>query len=118
MGERLKMNSNTFGIKLKETVEFYKNLDFKQQKILLRSITVWAKKPPYYITFDLDTTGMAKMMEVITYCKTYKIPYTPEKRGNTKIAFSFKDLSARNEALIGRLTLQKEKIKWKLHLMK
>jgi hypothetical protein len=99
------MNSNTFGLKLKETVEFYKNLDFKQQKILIRSMTVFSKKPPYYIIFNLDPVGVSKMMEVISYCKKYEIPYVPEKRGSLKVAFRFTDLTARNEALIGRLTL-------------
>ena len=103
------MDSSTFGSKLKETIEFYKNLSFKQQKVFIRSLTVHTKKPPYYITFELDSTGLNKMAEVISYCKKYQIEYTPEKRGNTKIAFCFQDLNERNEVLIGRLTLEKEK---------
>jgi hypothetical protein len=94
------------GQKFQKALEFYSSLPYDQQRIFLRSLSLLTKPTPHSIIFTLDSVGIRKMAEVITYCKKYSIPYTPEKRGQLKVAFIFPDLSARNSALIGRLTLK------------
>lgn len=91
---------------IKGVVEKYKTLNYKEQKHLLRLLSVETKPPPYSIVFSLDMAGMKKMAQVIEYCKENDIFYKPEKRGGgKKVVFIFKNLSERNTAVIGRLTL-------------
>lgn len=91
--------------KIHEILEFYNKLEYKEQKVVITALARTLKKAPYYITFKLDQRGLFNMTKVISYCQKYDIPYTPEKIGSKRVRFAFKDLSERNEALIGRLTL-------------
>jgi hypothetical protein len=89
----------------KEIISHYAALSFFGQKNLLEALKKVTKRPPFYIIFDLNKHGLLQMAKTIAYCKQHSISYIPEKRGLEKVAFAFKDMDERGNALIGRLTI-------------
>lgn len=85
-------------------LSYYTALSYEEQGHVIRKLVTEKKKPSYSICFQLNATGLLLMGKVVSYCKQYSIPYTPERKGSTKVALSFQNLSDRNEVLIGRLT--------------
>lgn len=91
---------------LTKFLSYYSTLSSEEQGNVIRKLVLEKKKPPYSICFQLNKAGLIQMGKVVSYCQKYSIPYTPEKKGSSKIAFSFQDLGARNEVLIGRLATE------------
>ncbi|MCK5015657.1 MAG: hypothetical protein KAS32_01180 [Candidatus Peribacteraceae bacterium] len=86
-------------------VVYYTGLDYSQQRKLLTALQVHNKKPPYFIKFKLDSTGLVKLGKVTAYCKKNDINFKAEKAGKMAVRFRFNGMSERNAVLIGQLTI-------------
>ena len=88
-----------------ELIAYYATLDYEQQRRLLVALVEHNKKPPYYIAFKLDSTGINNLAKVAEYCTSRGIKYTAEKAGEAKVRFRFEGMGERNAVLLGRLTI-------------
>lgn len=86
-----------------EIIEYYASLSYEAQKKLWVRLVEKTKKPPYFIKFRLDSTGLTKLGKVTEYCKRNGIEYKAESDGKTFIKFKFQGLSERNAVLFGQL---------------
>jgi hypothetical protein len=87
------------------TLDFYAGLTYEEQRRFLTAIQEGNKKPPYYITFKLDSTGLVRLGKVTEYCKKNNIKFKAEKSGVTAVKYRFNGMSERNAVLIGQLTI-------------
>ena len=83
---------------------YYAGLTYEQQRRFLISLQDGNKKPPYYIGFKLDSTGLVRLGKVTAYCKKRGIKYIAEKAGPMAVKFRFNGMSERNAVLIGQMT--------------
>lgn len=86
-----------------EIIEYYASLSYEAQKQLLVRLVERNKKPPYFIKFRLDSTGLTNLGKVTEYCKKHGIEYKAESDGKTFIKYKFNGLSERNAVLFGQL---------------
>lgn len=87
-----------------DIIAYYDSLDYEAQKKLWVRLVEKTKKPPYFIKFKLDSTGLMKLGKVTEYCKRNKIEYKAESDGKTFIKYKFQGLSERNAVLFGQLS--------------
>ncbi len=95
-------------MKNQDIIEYYAALSYEKQKRLLVALQAENKKPPYYISFKLDTTGLNKLGKITEYCKKNNIEFTAEKAGNMAVKYRFDGISDRNAVLFGNLAMKKE----------
>jgi len=88
-----------------EVIDYYSTLTYEGQRRFLVSLQVVNKKPPYFISFKLDSSGLRKLGKVTAYCKKHEIVFKAEKSGKMAVRFRFNGMSERNAVLIGQLTL-------------
>ena len=62
------------------------------------------KKPPYFINFKLDSTGLKKLGKVTEYCKKHNIKFIASQSGKMTVRYRFNGIAERNSVLIGQMT--------------
>ena len=88
-----------------DMIGLFRNMTYSEQRAFLRKIHQYIKTPPYYILFKLDGLGLTRLAKVSRYCNERDIAFLPEKARKGRVKFVFPDVSNRNKALIGSLTI-------------
>lgn len=89
----------------KEMLTYYSSLTYEKQRRFLVFLQEGNKKPPYFISFKLDSTGLTRLGKVTEYCKKNSIKFKAEKSGKMAVRYRFNGMSERNAVLIGQLTI-------------
>ncbi len=90
---------------LEDMLGLFRDMTYTEQKDFLKRIHPYLKTPPYCIAFKLDGLGLTRLAKVTRYCKDSGIEFIPEKAKKGRVRFVFPDISNRNKALIGSLTI-------------
>lgn len=84
-----------------EAVEYFRSLTYDEQRRFYGLLAHHQKSPAYTLGFPLTSRGIKLLGRAVEYCKTWNIPYRPERINTLKVKFIFEEASDRNRVLIG-----------------